>query len=473
MRIDQLALLFALVIMANIVVLVALEVPSFRRLRRTTTREADHMIEMGTPSATAQFGETGPTPMEAGLYQRVVRVVSFLFIGSVLVIETLAGGQRIGVYVVCAVGVFAIVLLQDVLPAGRLGRWRLPLEAGSAVAFLTMLLILTGGQESAYFFGYILLLGAGSLWASGLGPVVLALVTSVSYLFAVVIASGRALENPEAIGRVAFNLVALALVTYIAAVIGREQRRAREEALRLSRFDPMTTLHSRSYYESAVEQEILRAARTGRGFALVMVDLDGLKAANDRFGHDSGDRLLKAVAEVMRGDIRATDVAARYGGDEFVMMLPETDLQGALRVADKVRVDISRLALPHNGSLIRTSASIGVVTFPDDGRTSVELMRRADLAMYEAKRRGRDQVVRYAREHGVPVESEVHGGPRGQAEWTHRTDLPPPRRDGTPPQPTGSPGYPPRTTAPAGVRAAPSSIDVPPESPFPAPWERR
>ena len=154
---------------------------------------------------------------------------------------------------------------------------------------------------------------------------------------------------------------------------------------------------------SELEQEILRATRTGRPFAVAMLDLDGLKAANDRFGHDWGDQLLKAVADVLQGDIRVTDVAARFGGDEFVLMLPETDLNGAILVADKVRVDISRIALPHNDAVVRTSVSIGIVTFPDDGRSSAELMRRADLAMYEAKRRGRDQIVRFAREGAAPL----------------------------------------------------------------------
>ena len=86
-----------------------------------------------------------------------------------------------------------------------------------------------------------------------------------------------------------------------------------------------------------------------------------------------------------------------------MLLLPETDLAGAMLVADKVRIDIGRLALPHDGLVIRTSASIGLVTYPDDGRTSTELMRRADLAMYEAKRRGRDQMVRFARETKVPM----------------------------------------------------------------------
>jgi diguanylate cyclase (GGDEF)-like protein len=190
-------------------------------------------------------------------------------------------------------------------------------------------------------------------------------------------------------------------------VIGREQRSAREEALQLSRFDLLTGLYSRAYLVAALDQEIRRAARSGRPFSLLLIDLDGLKAANDRYGHDSGDRLLRAVAEVLHGDVRATDVAARYGGDEFVLLLPETDVTGAALVADKVRVDIARISLSHNGGVIRTSASIGLVGFPHDGRSAAELMRKADLAMYEAKRRGRDQIVRFARRPtSVPAPSD-------------------------------------------------------------------
>jgi len=342
--------------------------------------------------------------MSTALYQRVVRVVSYLFIAAIAATVTLTGGpSQAPVYVLLVVGIVLLVLFQDLLPTSSLTRWRMPLETGGTIAFLTALVILTGGLQSPYFFGYILLLGAGSLWATGFGPPILAAVTAVAYLFAVAVSSGPQLFTAEAIGRVAFNVVTLGLVTYVAWVIGREQRRAREEALRLSRFDALTGLHSRAFFTATVEREIPRAARTGRPFAMLMFDLDGLKAANDRFGHESGDRLLQEVADILRGDIRVTDVAARYAGDEFVLLLPETDLAGALRVAEKVRVDIARFALPHNGSLIRTSASIGLVTYPEDGRTWAELMRRADLAMYEAKRRGRDQIVHYARVSAPPV----------------------------------------------------------------------
>jgi diguanylate cyclase (GGDEF)-like protein len=297
-----------------------------------------------------------------------------------------------------AIGAIVIVLFQEILPAGSLGRWRQPIEALGALAFLTTLLVLTGGQNSAFFFGYILLLGAGSLWASGRAAATLAVATGMAYLIGVLVPFNALPTGPADLTRIAVNLIALGLVAYVSAVVGREQRRAREEALRLSRFDSLTGLHSRDFFTAEMEQEILRAARSGRTFALLMFDLDGLKAANDRFGHASGDALLRAVADTLRGDIRITDIAARWGGDEFVILLLETDLAGAMLVADKVRIDVGRLALPHDGFVVRTSASIGLVTYPDDGKSSTELMRRADLAMYEAKRRGRDQVVRFARE---------------------------------------------------------------------------
>jgi diguanylate cyclase (GGDEF)-like protein len=399
------------------------------------------------------------TTMTAALYQRMVRVVSYLFIAAVAAVVTFTGSPNQGaVFVLLVAGIILLVLFQDVLSTTSLGRWRLPLEGGATIVFLTVLLMLTGGFHSPFFFGYILLLGAGSLWATGLGPPILAGVTAAAYLLASIVASGPSLFTADGIGRVTFNLVALGLVTYVAWVIGREQRRAREEALRLSRFDSLTGLTSRSFFVSTIEREIPRAARTGRPFALMMIDLDGLKAANDRFGHDSGDRLLQAVSDVLRGDIRQTDVAARYAGDEFVLLLPETDLAGALRVADKVRVDISRLALPHDGSVIRTSASIGVVTYPDDGRTWAELMRRADLAMYEAKRRGRDQVVRYARETAIRM-GEQAGGPTA---WP----APSAQRRSTVDEDSG-----PQARRQGWPVAVPE--DVPPETPRPAPWDTR
>jgi diguanylate cyclase (GGDEF)-like protein len=397
--IDQLALLFLVVIAAIVLVLLAIQFAWRGRRGGTDPDRSLRQVSTEGPAGGSPRLLTSASALPPQLYQRVVRVASLVFIFAAVVVVVLTGtGPVTAVVTFLAVGAMVIILFQEILPTGSLGRWRQPLEAAGALAFLTVLLILTGGQASPFFFGYILLLGAGSVWATGLGAAILAVATALAYLIGVLVPLNALPAGPGDLSRVAFNLIALALVAYVSAIVGREQRRSREEALKLSRYDSLTGLHSRDFFLAEMEQEILRAARSGRPFALLMFDLDGLKAANDRFGHASGDTLLRAVADTLRGDIRITDVAARWGGDEFVLLLPETDLTGAMLVADKVRIDIGRLALPQDGLMVRTSASIGLVTYPDDGKSSTELMRRADLAMYEAKRRGRDQVVRFARE---------------------------------------------------------------------------
>ena len=521
MRNDQLALLFALVVAANLVLLIALQLPRLgRRFGRGPSAADEYPRVTGGAVADAAATETGtaPTPLlpsSTGLphsiYQRMTRVVSFMFIGSAMAIVALTGTpDATAIIVLLAFGLILIELFQDVLPASALGEWRQPVEATIVLIFLTVLIAMTGGQDSPYFFGYILLVGGAGLTTSDLGAAVLAVVSSIAYLAAVVVAAGTTPLLTADFGLVAFNLVSISLVMYVASVIGRGQRRAREEALQLSRYDSLTTLHSRDFFLAELRQEILRASRTGRPFAVAMLDLDGLKAANDRFGHDWGDNLLKAVSDAIRGDIRVTDVAARYGGDEFVLMLPETDMTGAILVAEKVRVDISRIALPQNGAVVRTSASIGIVSFPDDGRTSAELMRRADLAMYEAKRRGRDQIVRFARD-TAPATRSPQEIASSMTEATEPNSGRSPAREQAsggfvwrkgqqPPQPMTAPTYAkpereltpalpsPASTAPeperrplpkpiripigVGASSEPVAVAVPPASPGPAPWDK-
>jgi diguanylate cyclase (GGDEF)-like protein len=361
------------------------------------------------------------------MYARVARVVSYLFIASALIVVTVTGpGERQSLlYVWLAAGALLVVVGQDLLPMSVLGRWRGPVEAGAVLAFLTLLIMLTGGYASPFFVGYILLIAGTSLWAQGLGPYIIASSAFGTYLVGVLLAPGGV--PATAWGTVAFNLVALALTSYVASVIANEQRTAHEAALRLSRVDPLTQLYSRNYFGPALESEILRSTRSGRPFGLLMFDLDGLKPVNDRYGHESGDRLLRAVADVVRGGIRVTDVAARYGGDEFVVILPETDAPGALRVAEKLRRDIAQLSLPEDGQMIRSTVSIGLVTYPDDGRSAAELLRRADAAMYEAKRRGRNQIVRYqvlGNKQPVPMGGrEGAGRTSGQAAPWERASL--------------------------------------------------
>jgi diguanylate cyclase (GGDEF)-like protein len=272
------------------------------------------------------------------------------------------------------------------------------MEGSVALTFTTLLVILTGRQESPFFYVYALIVGGVALVATERVTVMLALAAAGSYIIAVL--TGLPLpegEIPLAVATVGIHLTALILITYVAMVIAREQRLARDAAIRLSTVDPLTGLFNRTFFFAAVDREIARSTRSGRTFCLLMMDLDELKTINDQHGHFEGDRILRGIGEVIRRGIRRIDTPCRYGGDEFVVLLPETDPTGAFVLAEKIRLGATDLATAGGG--MRVSLSIGAVAYPDDGVTADQLLISADQAMYAAKRAGKDRVA------GVPVES--------------------------------------------------------------------
>jgi diguanylate cyclase (GGDEF)-like protein len=188
------------------------------------------------------------------------------------------------------------------------------------------------------------------------------------------------------------NLTSLILLSYVAMVVAREQRRTRQAAVVLSTTDALTSLANRAYFIASVEREIERGTRYGRGFCLLMADLDNLKAVNDSYGHRAGDRVLAGVADVIRDCVRRIDTPARLGGDEYVMLLPETDPAGAFVVAEKVRLGVAAMRLIERDELVRVSVSIGLVAWPGDGETLDLLMESVDEAMYSAKERGKNRI---------------------------------------------------------------------------------
>lgn len=157
--------------------------------------------------------------------------------------------------------------------------------------------------------------------------------------------------------------------------------------------DALTGLANRWLLGEYLRQAIAHAGRAGRQIALLLLDLDGFKSVNDTFGHAVGDKLLVDVAGSLTAQVRASDVVARIGGDEFVVLLREVDaVSDAERVADKLVAAISR---PRHldGITIQTGCSLGIAMYPEDAQESEALMRCADLAMYHAKAKGRGRSV--------------------------------------------------------------------------------
>ena len=161
-----------------------------------------------------------------------------------------------------------------------------------------------------------------------------------------------------------------------------------QEVARVRHFayhDELTGLPNRSLLLDRVNQAIVQAARQQKQVGLLLLDLDGFKSVNDRLGHATGDILLQRVAERLLSCIRGADTACRYGGDEFVILLPEVDGEkSAAEVAQKLRVCLAKPYVVDDHSIVVT-ASIGVAVYPSDGSTQTDLIRRADIAMYLAK----------------------------------------------------------------------------------------
>jgi len=180
------------------------------------------------------------------------------------------------------------------------------------------------------------------------------------------------------------NQVAVALVNV----------RLYAEVQRLATTDPLTGLANRRVLEQRLEEEARRARRYQRPLSLIMADLDHFKVYNDTYGHPAGDVVLQEVANLLRANVRETDLVVRYGGEEFAVLLPETSLAGALAVAEKLRIAVENHPFPRREALPggRLTISLGVATFPEEVGEPEALIRYADEALYRAKESGRNRV---------------------------------------------------------------------------------
>jgi diguanylate cyclase (GGDEF)-like protein len=157
--------------------------------------------------------------------------------------------------------------------------------------------------------------------------------------------------------------------------------------------DPLTGLYNRRYLEETMDRELHRARRQETHMGVVMMDLDHFKTFNDTFGHAAGDVLLSALANVIKNSIREEDIACRYGGEEFLLLMPGVSLSTARDRAETLRHAVKNLQVKYDGRFLKaTSISMGVALFPDHGATGSELIAAADAALYQAKQAGRDRV---------------------------------------------------------------------------------
>jgi diguanylate cyclase (GGDEF)-like protein len=158
--------------------------------------------------------------------------------------------------------------------------------------------------------------------------------------------------------------------------------------------DPVTGLFNRRYMEETLERELARAARAKGPVSIIMLDIDHFKHFNDTFGHEAGDLVLREIGACLRAQIRAEDIACRYGGEEFTLIMPAASVDIARQRAEHMREQVKGLTVQHHGQALgQITASLGVAVYPEDGETGETVLAAADAALYRAKRAGRNRVM--------------------------------------------------------------------------------
>jgi diguanylate cyclase (GGDEF)-like protein/PAS domain S-box-containing protein len=184
----------------------------------------------------------------------------------------------------------------------------------------------------------------------------------------------------------------------------REVQALQEKLREQATHDALTGLYNRRYLEESLGRELILAERNGHPVSVIMGDLDNFKAINDRYGHLGGDEILRTFGDLLKRQVRGSDIYCRYGGEEFLLVLPQMSGENAVERAEQLRTAIAAAPVSYGASAIKVTASFGVATFPHDGRTGDELIAAADRALYAAKSTGRNRVNKHSESFGVSPE---------------------------------------------------------------------
>ena len=271
--------------------------------------------------------------------------------------------------------------------------WKIAIETWVMIVFITWVLAYTGGADSPLRDLYILVIIVAALT---LGKVVtlaeLALITGCFMWLAYPLEAGDLMTLPYG-AKLLAQIAPMLLVAYITSMLSADLRRAYSHVKQLSETDELTGVLNMRAFTTLSERVAQQAGRYARPFSVLMIDSDSLKHVNDTLGHETGNRLLQQTVECIQGRLRQTDLIARYGGDEFVALLPETPCNGAAGVAERIRKSVEATPLVTREQRVSATVSIGIACYPNHGVDFESVLEKADQAMYASKAAGKNCVT--------------------------------------------------------------------------------
>ncbi len=274
-------------------------------------------------------------------------------------------------------------------------RWKMALETWAMIGYITWVCLYTGGLASPLLNTYLLPVITAALT---LGKVTTLAEVALIAACQVYLGGSFSLEmliSLAFLGGFAAQMAPVLLVAYIVTMFSADIRYGLSKAKLLSETDELTGLLNMRGFSIAANRLFGQALRYNRAASVLMIDSDNLKMVNDSHGHETGNRLLRQLTRLVQAELRYTDVLARYGGDEFIALLPETPPKGALEVAGRIRDAVASTPLEVDGKRVSCTVSIGLAAHPADGSSLDAVAARADRAMYKAKQAGRNRVVQF------------------------------------------------------------------------------
>jgi diguanylate cyclase (GGDEF)-like protein len=274
-------------------------------------------------------------------------------------------------------------------------RGLLAVESWIMIAFITWVLYFTGGLDNALVNLYYLPVIVSALTLGQMATLLQLGLIAACYVFLGASDVTPALTSAF-VGTLAAQLAPMVLIAYITTMLSADIVNALARVKLISETDELTGVFNVRAFNALAAQEFRQAARHRRGLSLMMIDSDDLKRVNDSYGHEAGDRLIRAVVAGIRQSIKSSDVVARYGGDEFVCLFPGAPPEAAAGIGERIRSRVWDTPLELDGKIVPVSVSIGVASFPAHGEHFESVLRSADKALYMSKSNGRNRVTVYA-----------------------------------------------------------------------------
>ncbi|OGT34716.1 MAG: hypothetical protein A2W28_08605 [Gammaproteobacteria bacterium RBG_16_51_14] len=272
-------------------------------------------------------------------------------------------------------------------------RWKLALETWAMIAFITLVLWYTGKIFSPLLNLYLLVIITAALTLGKLITLLEFALIAACYLYMGYPVYADRLYSLATFSDLMAKFTPFLLVAYLTTMLSSDLHYAKRMFQRLSETDEMTGLLNRRGFKAVLERNARISERYLRSYSVLMIDADNLKQVNDKFGHESGDRLIKMVCNTIKDCMRAADVLARYGGDEFIALLPETNCEQSKEIGERARVAVAKASLSIQHERVSCTVSIGIASFPEDGENAQALLDKADNALYQSKSHGGNRVT--------------------------------------------------------------------------------